>query len=123
MIDNIKKGDKLFLIHYKHNKSSYHECKVIKVGRKYITIEYGGNFKKNVQFYKDNLKEKSEYAQQYFLYKSEEEYMKKLERDDYLEIFRKVFGKYCHVKEEISLEKLKEAAKILGFDRDILKTL
>ena len=73
-----KMGETLFLVYYPTTQSDteYHEAEVIKIGRKYFTVEFGY---RTAQFNISNWNEKSIYDNRdsrYALFESKQHYLK-----------------------------------------------
>jgi len=111
-----KVGDKLWLVdcgnRARSDSGESRECEVIKVGRKYFTVEYGGRYRHEVQFVIETRLEHTKYCKNYLLCDSRQDHENETEHHAWIGLFRESFAYYG--RNNFTLDQLRDAAKILG---------
>lgn len=86
---------------------------IVKVGRKYFTVEYGDTFKSEVVFNLDNWRQKTEYCQDYVLFENQQAYLDSIEHQKLYTEIRDTFSGYT-AKNNLTLAQLCEIACIIN---------
>ncbi|MGD6876855.1 hypothetical protein [Bacillus infantis] len=84
--------------------------KIEKVGRKYLEVSFGGYNK--YKYYKEDLKQVTEYATDYYLYLSKQDILDEEESELLVNDFRKMFGGYGKV--DLTLDQLRRIKEIVS---------
>ena len=73
---NITKGQTKFVVYRFAGIRKEYEGKIVSVGRKYFLVQIdAGGILRNIQFWIDDLQEKTDYTPNYTLYPSKERYL------------------------------------------------
>jgi len=117
----MKVGDKVYLLpsgnatRYIKDSLANHiiETEIVSIGRKYVTINYGGKIK----FELDNkhsggYAEHTNYCCDYYMYESKQEILDMLELKDLRKKIESCFSSYS--RKEFSLDQLRRIMEIVG---------
>ena len=103
-------GEKLFLVRHKRwSDTEYYNPEVIKVGRKYFTVEFAW---RKMQFYIDTWRENTEYGSNYMIYESKQHYLDETERNKLFEVIKEKFQYKWNNK--FTLQQLRDVSKTLN---------
>lgn len=111
-------GDTLFLVDVdnraRDGRGKQRPCTVVKVGRKYFTVEYGeGTHPIKVELRLDTWRENTNYSADYQAYPDIHAWRDEREQRRWLELFRVTFSHFSSASREFSLQQLRDAAKVL----------
>ncbi|MBP1309120.1 hypothetical protein JOD82_002140 [Paenibacillus sp. 1182] len=111
-----KKEQKVYLTlgvnRSRDNKKEYIEGVVTKLGRKYVTVKIGYS---EYQFDLTNrLKQKTEYAQDYYLYETLEDLIDEKERDKLEAELASYFSSTYHFEGKLTLDQMQRIKEIIS---------
>lgn len=96
----------------RYDKSEYVEGEVTKVGRKYVTVKVGY---RDYQFdLTDELRQKTDYTQDYYLYESLEVLTDEKERYKLADDLNLYFSSSYSIKNKLSLDQMQRIKEIIS---------
>ncbi|GAV11344.1 hypothetical protein [Paenibacillus sp. NAIST15-1] len=114
--NNFEVGKKVYLSlginKSRYSSVDYVEGEVTKVGRKYVTVKIGIT---QYQFdLTDNLRQKTDYAEDYYLYESLEELLDEKRREELARHLSVYFSGSYNIKNKLTLDQMQRIKDIIS---------